>query len=89
MEEIKAQFKSQSFHVPNQMQTSSNKDKGFCSLTLDSVHEKFDVWTGPKRIRSVKVREHEAVVAYNSEVHLSVLSEKISIIVSDMFQYNI
>ena len=36
-----AQFKRRTFHVPNQMQISLNK--GFCSLTLDSAHEKFDV----------------------------------------------
>ena len=29
------------FHVPNLMKLSSNK--GFCSFTLDSAHEKFDV----------------------------------------------
>ena len=38
---INAQFKRGTFQVPNQMQI--NLSKGFCSLTLDSTHEKFDV----------------------------------------------
>ena len=44
--DLKTQFKRRTFHVPNQMQISLNK--GFCLLTLDSAHEKFDVWTGSK-----------------------------------------
>ena len=39
------QFKRRTFHEPNLMQISLNK--GFCSLTLDSAHEKFDVRTEP------------------------------------------
>ena len=36
------------------MQISSNK--GFCSFTLDSTHEKFDVWNGPN------IRIHELAI---------------------------
>ena len=44
--DVKAQFKRRTFHVPNRMQISLNK--GFCSLTLHSAHEKFDVWAVPE-----------------------------------------
>ena len=37
----KARFRRRTFHGPNLMQMSSNKD--FRSLTLGSAHEKFDV----------------------------------------------
>ena len=42
---IKARFKRRTFHVPNLM--LMRKNNRFCSLALDSAHEKFDVWTGP------------------------------------------
>ncbi len=38
---IEARFRRRTFHVPNLMQMSSNKE--LRSLTLGSAHEKFDV----------------------------------------------
>ena len=58
---LKARFKGQTFQVPNPMQMSKNNQ--FFSFALDSTHENFDVWTGPKSfnlerwwLRNVPVR---------------------------------
>ena len=48
------QFKRRTIHAPIQMQISFNK--GFCSLTLDSEHENFDVWTRPMAATSINAQ---------------------------------
>ena len=44
---IKVRFKRRTLHVPNLMQMS--EDNRFFSFALDSAHDKFDVWNGPKK----------------------------------------